>query len=197
MRNANDAIQSGPTQLIRKTGKDGGAASPRINPPHLQITKTRVTEVYKTDHGYDARIISTFSARVGANGNTQINESEESRWIQMSRSGEINYDDLALEHPVKRAMDIAGQRASGIVHTDSFGHDVGFFTKVDELMSLGVPLFGLDSYPDEDDQLRALKKLKNWLEDVAGEWDATDPRIPPPEEAFDAWEITMDRCFNS
>lgn len=153
----------------------------------LNLKRVNLKEVVSRDNGYDARYEVVGEWTFDETG--EKTETAQPLWIQIVPDGRIKYDDIFIRHPVKIAM----ESLSSAIY---YARNREPYPNAEELMNCGVPLFGYKVDTNESDQINSLKKLRDWLFDEGRKWDATEPKVVPPKDAYKSWKNNLQVLLN-
>ena len=104
-------------------------------------------------------------------------------WLQMLPDGRIKYTPLLFQHPLFISF-----RFGLILYLD-VDEESNTGTKrsaIDYFRNNDIPLFGYKLDESVHRRKRSAKKILDWMIEEGATWDATDPKVPLPEEQFKA-----------
>lgn len=104
-------------------------------------------------------------------------------WLQLLPGGEIKYTPYLFPHPLIGAF----RSASTLTLNNSDERSLRLRqSAVKSLENKNIPLFGYEADAPARERKKCVKEIFIWLIEEGVEWDATEPRIPLPEEQFEA-----------
>ncbi len=107
---------------------------------------------------------------------------KEDGWLQLLPDGKIKYAPVVYPHPIPEAFKHAHR--TKMVSPDNSQFATSRKRSVRRLEEIGIPLFGFDVGSPINDQLKALDKIFEWLEENGDEWDNLAPKLSCPEKQF-------------
>ena len=110
-------------------------------------------------------------------------------WVQFAPDGKIKYEPTYNfgdgQHPMISAMNRMGSLSHYNKPDNRTIAEKNHINRIlNEFQDWGIPTYEYNTALSEDDRENTFENILDWMKDNYENWDATDPKIPCPEDAF-------------